>query len=100
MSSHTSYQVIFGFCLALAVISFIISLFVKVPVIETPIKATERKKLKFSDFVEPSALPIALIVIIVSLGYSSVLSFINFYAIEINLVDVASFFSLSMQQLS
>ncbi|WP_339228664.1 MFS transporter [Oceanobacillus sp. FSL K6-2867] len=92
MSSHTSYQVIFGFCLALAVISFIISLFVKVPVIETPIKATERKKLKFSDFVEPSALPIALIVIIVSLGYSSVLSFINFYAIEINLVDVASFF--------
>lgn len=92
MSSHTSYQVIFGFCLALAIISFIISLFVKVPIIEKPVKAAERKNLKLSDFVEPRALPIALIVIIVSLGYSSVLSFINFYAIEINLVNVASFF--------
>ncbi len=92
MSSNTSYQVIFGFCLALAIISFIISLFVKVPIIEKPVKAAERKNLKLSDFVEPRALPIALIVIIVSLGYSSMLSFINFYAIEINLVNVASFF--------
>lgn len=92
MSSHTSYQVIFGFCLALAIISFIISLFVKIPVAEKPANVAERRKIKFSDFVEPRALPIAFIVIIVSLGYSSVLSFINFYAIEIGLVEVASFF--------
>ena len=92
MSSHTSYQVIFGFCLALAIISFIISLFVKIPFAGKPANVAERRKIKFSDFVEPRALPIAFIVIIVSLGYSSVLSFINFYAIEIGLVEVASFF--------
>lgn len=92
MSSHTSYQVIFGFCLALAIISFIISLFVKIPFAEKPANVAERRIIKFSDFVEPRALPIAFIVIIVSLGYSSVLSFINFYAIEIGLVEVASFF--------
>ena len=92
MSSYTSYQVIFGFCLALGIISFILSLFAKIPVMNNPSQGAESKKLKLSDFVEPRALPIALIVIIISLGYSSVLSFINFYAIEIDLVNVASLF--------
>lgn len=92
MSQQTSYQVIFGFCLALAIISFIISLFAKIPVVKKPAKAAKSKKLKLSAFVEPKALPIAFVVLIISLGYSSVLSFINFYAIEIDLVDVASLF--------
>lgn len=92
MSQHTTYQAIFGFCLTLGIISFVISLFAKIPVMKKPAIAAERRKLKFSDFVEPKALPIALVVILISLGYSSVLSFINFYAIEIDLVDVASLF--------
>ncbi|MGY0694127.1 MFS transporter [Virgibacillus sp. FSP13] len=92
MSQQTSYQAIFGFCLTLGIISFIISIFAKIPVVKKTAKAAERKKLKLSDFLEPKALPIALVVIIISLGYSSVLSFINFYAIEIDLVDVASLF--------
>src|SRR5699024_1443666 len=37
-------------------------------------------------------LPIAVIIAILSLGYDSVLSFINFYAIEIDLVETASLF--------
>ncbi len=92
MSQHTSFQSIFGFCLALGIISFIISLFVKIPIVKKPAKAAVSKKWKLSDFAEPKALPIALVVLIISLGYSSVLSFINFYAIEIDLVDVASLF--------
>ncbi|MEN1970377.1 MFS transporter [Lentibacillus sp. N15] len=92
LSSHTSYQLIFGFCLALAVISLIISLFANIPVMERPIKTAQTKKLKVSDFVEPKAFPIALVIILISVGYASVLSFINFYAIEINQVDAASFF--------
>ncbi|WP_106498379.1 MFS transporter [Lentibacillus sp. Marseille-P4043] len=92
MSQQTSYQAIFIFCLALGIISFIISIFAKIPVMEKPAKSDKPNKLKLSDFIEPKALPIAIVVLIISLGYSSVLSFINFYAIEIDLVDVASLF--------
>lgn len=92
MSQHTSFTVIFSFCLALGIISFIIALFLNVPVVEKPPKDAKNAKFKLSDFVEPNALPIALIILIVSLGYSSVLSFINFYAIEIDLVEMASLF--------
>ncbi|QTN01367.1 MFS transporter [Sediminibacillus dalangtanensis] len=92
MSEHTSFQTIFVFCLALGVISFLIALFVRVPVVKKPEKAAEKTGFKLSHFIEPKALPIALVVLLLSLGYSSVLSFINFYAIEIDLVQVASLF--------
>ncbi|WP_085992974.1 MFS transporter [Oceanobacillus senegalensis] len=92
LSQHTSYQSIFGFCLALGIISLIISFFIHVPVVKKPEKSPESKKLKLSHFIEPRALPVGIVVVIVSICYSSVLSFINFYAIEINLVDAASFF--------
>ncbi|MFD2211652.1 MFS transporter [Virgibacillus halophilus] len=92
MSQHTTYEVIFSFCLALAIISFIISLFAKIPVVKKTPQSAGSMKLKLSDFIEPKAMPIALVVIIISLGYASVLSFINFYAIEIDLVDAASLF--------
>src|SRR5690606_25688572 len=45
-------------------------------------------------YIEPKAMPIALVTLAVSLVYASVLSFINFYAMEIDLVEVASFFFL------
>lgn len=92
MSQHTSFESIFGFCLALGMISFIISLFVNIPEVSKPPKEVASKKWKLSEFLEPKAFPIALVVILLSLGYSSVLSFINFYAIEIDLVDTASLF--------
>lgn len=93
MGQHTSYQTIFGFCLALGIISFIIALFIKIPVTEKRVENTEKKhSFKISNFIEPNALPIGVVVVILSLAYSSVLSFINFYAMEIDLVDMASLF--------
>ncbi|MEI4771227.1 MFS transporter [Psychrobacillus sp. FJAT-51614] len=92
MSQHTSFQIIFGFCLALGIISLLTTFFLNVPVIEKVIKKEETKGFKLSNFVEPKALPIAFITLTVAFCYSSVLSFINFYAIEIDLVETASFF--------
>ena len=94
MSQHTSSQMIFSLCLALGIFSLITAIFVKVPVLEEAIKTTEIKGFNLSQFIEPKAVPIALITLILGLCYSSVLSFINFYAIEINLVNSASFFFL------
>ncbi|RUL54796.1 MFS transporter [Lysinibacillus antri] len=94
MSEHTSIQMIFSFCLALGIISFITAFFVHVPVLEASIERTEIKGFKLSSFIEPKAIPIAFITLVLAFCYSSVLSFINFYAREINLVQTASFFFL------
>ena len=94
MSEHTTFQVIFGFCFLLGIVSLLTGILVKVPeLIKAEVNNTAKiKGLTLSSFLEPKALPIAFIILLVSLCYSSVLSFINFYAKEINLVDTASFF--------
>lgn len=92
MSQHTSFQTIFSFCLALGVICLITAFFLHVPEIEKVATTTKQKGFKLSNFVEPKAIPIAFITLTIAFCYSSVLSFINFYAIEINLVKTASFF--------
>jgi MFS family permease len=94
MSQHTSSQMIFSVCLALGIISLITAFFVYVPPLEGEIKTSEIKGFKLSNFIEPKAVPIALITLVLAFCYSSVLSFINFYAIEVDLVSTASFFFL------
>lgn len=94
MSQHTSTQIIFILCLVLGIISLITAFFVYVPVLEGATKTNETKGFKLSQFIETKAVPIALITLVVAFCYSSVLSFINFYAIEIDLVSAASFFFL------
>lgn len=78
-------------CTTLIVIAFVMSLFMK---IETPVavQSETKKGFKLTDFFSVHALPIAIVVVIVSIAYSSVLSFIQFFAQENNLVDAASFF--------
>ncbi|WP_071392933.1 MFS transporter [Bacillus tuaregi] len=93
MSQNTSMQMIFSFCLTLGIIGLITAFFVYVPTLEMT-KTTEKSGFKLSNFIELKAVPIALITLVVSFCYSSVLSFINFYAIEIDLVSAASFFFL------
>ena len=92
MAQHTSFQVIFSFCLALGVISLITAFFLYVPALKVTEKVTESKGFKLSNFIEPKALPISIITLLLAFCYSSVLSFISFYAIEIDLVNTASFF--------
>ncbi len=94
MSQHTSTQIIFSLCLVLGIISLITAFFVNVPVLEGATKRKGENGFKLSQFIEPKAIPIALITLVVAFCYSSVLSFINFYAIEIDLVSAASFFFL------
>ncbi|OKL35430.1 MFS transporter [Domibacillus mangrovi] len=92
MSQHTSFQMIFSFCLALGILSLITAFFVYVPALESATKTAEIKGFNLSSFIEPKALPIAFITLAIAFCYSSVLSFISFYAIEIDLVNTASFF--------
>ncbi|MGE7662584.1 MFS transporter [Peribacillus sp. NPDC097197] len=94
LSQHTSFQVILIFCVALGIIGVLTALFIYVPKLEISTKTSEVKGFKLSSFIEPNAVPIAIITLLVAFCYSSVLSYINFYAIEIDLVSTASFFFL------
>ena len=92
LTQHTSTEVVFSLCLALGVFSIITALFVKIPTHIASQKTTVTKRISLSQFIEPKAIPIGIIVLLISLGYASVLSFISFYAIEIDLVAAASYF--------
>ncbi|EGA91316.1 major facilitator superfamily MFS_1 [Planococcus donghaensis MPA1U2] len=94
LSQYSSYEMIFTVCLVLGVVSLIVSLLVYVPPVEAPPTTHVTKGFKVSGFIEPKAVPIAIICLVVALCYSSVLSFINFYANEENLVQAASYFFL------
>ncbi|MFC4024226.1 MFS transporter [Oceanobacillus longus] len=94
MSQYTSIQLIFSLCLALGITNLFIAFFVHVPTLEETAITTEIKGFKLSQFIEPKAVPISLITLAIAFCYSSVLSYINFYAIEIDLVSAASFFFL------
>ncbi|XKE95493.1 MFS transporter [Metaplanococcus flavidus] len=92
MSQHTSFDMIFTLCVAFGLVSLSFALFTKVPPVDYSGKTGQARGFKLSDFLEPKALPIALITLTSALCFSSILSFINFYAIEIALVETASFF--------
>lgn len=96
MSQHYPFHMLFVLCLALSVVTLIMFFFVnetvKQPALNT--KEVAKKRIGLSNFIETKALPISIITLFVALAYSGVLSFISFYAKEINLVETASFFFL------
>lgn len=94
MSQYSSFQMIFVLCFVLGVISLMVAFFVKAPLLVRPSAGEETKGIKLSQFIEPKAVPIAVITLAIAFCFSSVLSFINFYAIEIQLIEAASFFFL------
>ena len=102
MMLHIGYKAIFIVSSIIAVSCLIVALLIQIPNLPqteaAPIKENTVQRAKtslMSRFIEPKALPISIIMLLVSICYSGVLSFINFYAKEIDLVETASFFFLT-----
>jgi len=93
MTKYASYSGIFLLCFILGLFSFVIIFMSKIPSLKRE-RRPEESKLSLDQFFEPKAFPIAIIIMGVSFCYASILSFINLYAAEINLVEAASFFFL------
>ncbi|MGV3465373.1 MAG: MFS transporter [Heyndrickxia sp.] len=93
VNQHIGFRMNFVVCTVLIVISFLIALFLKVPKVDfNKEQLNSMKGFKLSNFFEPKALPISIISIFIGITYSSILSFLNTYAQQIDLVDIASFF--------
>ena len=95
LSQHYEFNVLFMFCLALSVCCAGMFFFVNKTPAVMPKKILQTSvKFGVGDLLEKRALPIAFITLLAAVAYSGVLSFISFYAEEINLVSTASFFFL------
>lgn len=94
LTQHTGYELVFGVCSLLGIISFITSFFIEVSEPEKMIEKESMKELKLSNYLEPKAIPVSFIMLIAALCYSGVLSFMNLYARELHLLKAASFFFL------
>lgn len=95
LTQYMDIKVIFILCFILGVVSLLTAFTVRIPPLVIKSEEMERvKKVQLSQFIEPNAIPISIITLILACGYAGILSFINFYASELQLVEAASFFFL------
>lgn len=95
--SNYSYETLILVASAFAVISFITTLFVKkknVVLVEEDVKA-EKTKLKFSDFIEPKAIPVCISALVFAFSYSSLISFMAVYTEEIGAAEGGMYFFMA-----
>ena len=88
---YASMSWIFILCTFLAVIALLLSMIASIPA-SSPIIDKENKKISFSSFFEKGAIPVSIVVGILSFSYAGILSFISIYAKQLDLLEVASFF--------
>lgn len=97
MRLENGFDVIFYTNTVLSLLLLIASLFVKVSITQkNPNLEHQSKKLSLLEkFIEPKALPISFVALLIGFAYSGVMSFLTFYAREIDLVEASSYFFLA-----
>lgn len=88
-----SFELLFAGCIGLSLCSLFVASFIKSPVINIVPAPMERFSLK--KYIEPRAVPISLVVLVTAFCYSSVLTYLSFYATQLNLVKTASLFFIT-----
>lgn len=91
---HFTFHTMFVFCIIFSVTALAAAAFVTITELDLSVEQKEKIKrsFRFKDFFEKKALPISVLMFISGIGYSGVVSFINPYAMEMNLTNAASFF--------
>ena len=92
MATHTSFNHILWLCLVVSIMSFGASLLVKVPEVAEHARAAMPRKFSVRRLVASEAVPVCCVIFVLGVFYSGVLSFLNAYALELDLVAAASFF--------
>lgn len=94
ISQQAGFDMVFIACTLFAVVSIAATLFVNIPEADLTKeqKLAIRSGFSIDDFFEPKAVPISIIMIIMGIGYSGVISFLNSFAIEAGVESAASFF--------
>ncbi|MEJ3720860.1 MFS transporter [Paenibacillus polymyxa] len=91
LSQNSNFEMIFSLSLLLGIFSLVIAFFLKFPATYKTEK-NNKKGIKISDFVEPKVMRIAIIIFFMTFCFSGIVSYLNIYALELGLIDTASFF--------
>ncbi|BFM07907.1 MFS transporter [Halioxenophilus aromaticivorans] len=92
MTTHTSFSHVLWLCLAVSSLSFLACWALKVPEVTAEDRAAIPRKFSVRRLVAAEAVPICGVIFVLGIFYSGVLSFLNAYARELDLVAAASFF--------
>ncbi len=95
LKAENGFQWIFALNIVLSFVCLIIYAVVKIDV-SLPKSSSQplEKSSLISKFIEPRALPISMVALLIGFSYSGVMSFLSFYALEVDLVSAASYFFL------
>lgn len=88
------YTSIFIFSTVVGILSLIMALWIKAPVIEQIETAQAAKKFSLTNLFEMKALPVSISLFVVALGYAGILSFLTAFTKEIDLVQFGGLFFL------
>jgi MFS family permease len=93
ISGYADFQMIILVGSIIAIIGFVSSLFLQVPKVEHSEDQVHKiSGFNVRDYIELKAVPISVLLFLVTFAYSSLLAFLSLYAEDIQLVEVASFF--------
>lgn len=88
----TGFRAILAVCCTLALAALLLGLALRVPELPTRQRPQERVRFSLTRLVEPRAVPIGLITLLIAFCYSGVLSYISDFAERRGLVEAASLF--------
>lgn len=90
---YVPFTTLFYFGIVVGLICFAIGLFLNIHNLNVGNSQPVNKNwFKLSNYIEPKALNIAIVVMIAGMGYAAIQAYISAYAKEINLITAASFF--------
>lgn len=94
ITNHFTYKMMFINCIVFSALALGVAVFCKIT--EMNLSAEEKENIKKSfgikDLFEVKALPLSLLMFICGISYSGIVSFMNTYAIKMNLTEAASLF--------
>lgn len=89
-----SIQILFMICVILGVLSGLLSLFIKIDfkTVASKNDTSNRKALSLGNFIAKEAIPVAIVMMLIGVTYAAILTYLQAFAVERNLVTAASYF--------
>jgi MFS family permease len=91
---HLSFPYIFLLCSGFGIVSFLIALTLEIPPNATPERAHDAPAFRLQNYLDYDVIPLASVVLLISVCYGALQAFLPLYARELALVYPASFFFL------
>lgn len=89
-----SIQILFMICVILGVLSGLLSLFIKIDfkTVASKNDTSNRKAFSLGNFIAKEAIPVAIVIMLIGVTYAAILTYLQAFAVERNLVTAASYF--------